>query len=150
MKVAKLEDEYYSSAEMLTDALQDFVDPLLYKALGWLVDDALYAEAADIADVSQINLKCLNIACDIVTLATSVASPQHLGLAIHLHHAYGSRKLVDEMFQMGYSMSYAEIRQFLTSAAHRVKLKQVPTASGAYIPPEITTGGPLVVTVADN
>jgi hypothetical protein len=85
-------DEYYSSAEMSVEAQQEFVDPILYKALGWFVDEELYAEAADIADVEPANSKCLNIACDTVTLATTVASLKHLALAIRLHHNYGQNK----------------------------------------------------------
>lgn len=153
MQVQKMDDEYYSSAEMSVKAQLEFVDPLLYKAIGWLTDEALYTEAADISDVQPANVKCLNIACDIVTLATSVPSPKHLGLAARLHHGYGSRQLVDEMYHMGYSISYTEIRQFQTSAAHYICEQQTPTTSGAYIPPEITprdNGGQLIVAVADN
>lgn len=152
-QIHKLDDEYYSSAEMSTEAKQEFVDPLLYTALGWLTDENMHAEAIDIADTEPTHSKCLNIACDIITLATSVASPKHLGLAAHLHHHYGSRQLVDDMYHMGYSVSYTEIRQFETSAANHVCNQQIPTACGAYIPPEITPrdrGGQLIVAVADN
>lgn len=153
LDVSKLEDEYYSPEEMSVESLQKFVDPLLYKALGWLTDEKLCAEAADIADVEPPNSKCLNIACDIVTLATSVASPKHLGLAARLHHDYGSRQLVDDMYHMGYSVSYTEVRRFETSAAQHVCDQQICTPSAAYIPPEITPrdrGGQLIVVVADN
>lgn len=53
-KVVKPEEEYYSPAEMSSSALKTFVDPLLYKALGWLVNDDLYAQASDITDAEKM------------------------------------------------------------------------------------------------
>ena len=146
--VKKLNGEYYSSSEMCVDAQKQFVDPLLYNALGWLTNERRYRDAADADDE-----KCLNIACDIITLATSVASSKHLGLAAHVHHQFGSRQLVDDLHHMGYCVSYTEIRQFETSAAQYVCSKQLPTKAGSYLPPEITpsdAGGKFVVAAADN
>ena len=40
-----------------------------------------------------------------------------LGLGIELHHDFGSRKLIDLLHSLGYSVSYQEIRRFITSAA---------------------------------
>ena len=79
---------YYSSEEITVGKMKDFIDPLLYKALRWLTNEHLFIDATDIA--VEDNLQCLNIACDLTTLATSVVSPKHLGLAVHLHHEHGS------------------------------------------------------------
>ena len=143
-------EEYYSAGEMTLDSMKAFVDPLLYKAVGWLTCDNLYPDAEDIN--KSDNLQCLNIACDLTTLATSVMSPKHLVLAILLHHEYGSRKLVEYISTMGYCMSYTELRTFLTSAAIHVSERQC-SPSQCFIPPQIQSkanGGKIVLGVGDN
>ena len=152
LKTKKLENEYFSSKEMSLAAQKDFVDPLLYKAIGWLSDEELFINGNDICDC-ELEPKCLAIACDITTLVTSVLSPKHLGLSVHLHHDYGSRKLIEDMHSLGYGISYTELRHFLTSAAVHVTSTQQITPSGAIIPPEIVprhSGGKLIVAARDN
>ena len=97
------------------------------------------------------NLRFITISCDITTLATSVVSPKHLGLAVTLHHDYGSRKLIENMYSHGYSISYTELRCFLTSAY--VASLQEPSVVGSYRPSEITSnenGEHFIVLAADN
>lgn len=144
-----LDKEYYSSREMTVQAQKEFVDPLLLKAICWLTNKKHFVNATD----GDPDPKCLNIACDITTLATSILSPKHVGLGIYLHHEYGSRKLVESMHNLGYSLSYDELRSFLTSAATFVTTNQIITPSGALVPREIipkANGGQQVVCVADN
>ena len=43
------------------------------------------------------DLRFLTIACDITTFTTSVVSPKHVGLAVTLHHDYGSHKLIENI-----------------------------------------------------
>ena len=150
-KAQKL-NEYYSSTEMTLQAQKDFVDPLLYKTIGWLTDETLFLEGDDIS-AKELNAKCLAIACDITTLGTPVVSPKHLGLSVHFHHDYGSRKLIEDMHALGYGISYTGLRQFLTSAAVHVSTIQPSTPSGGIIPPEIVhrqRGGRLIVAAGDN
>lgn len=122
----KLDNEYYSSNEMTLQAEKEFVDPLLYKTIGWLTDETLFLEGDDISNKS-LNAKCLTIACDITTLVISMMSPKHMGLSVNLHHDYGSRKLIADMYALGYGISYTELRQFLTSAAVHVSTAQPGT-----------------------
>lgn len=148
----KLDDEYYSSQEMSNEDSRKFVDPLLYKAVGWLTDETLYNTAADINEWRP-NTKVLSIVCDIIALSTSVMSPKHLGLATHLHHEYGSRKLVDTMNSLGYSISYTELRRFLTSVAVHITSGQDQGPAGSLIPPELVSkdnGGQQIIAVGDN
>jgi hypothetical protein len=153
MKETKeLDSEYYSAEEMSLKAEQDFVDPLLYKAIGWLTNEKLYS---DITDISLLNPDpvCLAIACDITTKSTSIASPKHLGLAVDLHHEYGSRKLIEDISALGHCISYTELHHFLTSAATYVNSLQQPSRSGCYVPPEIIPrgeGGHFIVGGGDN
>ena len=107
------------------------------------------------SDISDFDLvpSCLHIACDITTASTSVMSPKHLGLAVFLNNEFGSRKLMDTMFNMGYNISYTEFRQFITSVAIYINSLQVPSPIGSYLPPEIVAavhGGNFIVSSADN
>ncbi|CAC5361554.1 unnamed protein product [Mytilus coruscus] len=80
-------------------------------------------------------------------------SPKHLGLAIYLHNEFGSRKLIDCMHNMGYSIAYTELRHFITSAAESISSIQTNCSVGSYLPPEIqpiTEGGQFIVASADN
>lgn len=143
-------DTYASSDDMTMAALKNFVDPLLYKAIGWLTNKDLFLGAMDINE--QNTMKSLSITCDIMTLASNVFSPKHLGLAIHLHHEFGSRKLVEHLSYLGHCVSYGELRRFLTSAAVHVSNTQT-TASGCFVPRELQTrekGGKLIIGVGDN
>ena len=152
-QVKKLDGEYYSSQEMSLKAAQDFVDPLLLKALMWLTDDHAYFSASDVSDNYLSDAKYLSVACDIVSLATSVMSPKHLGLRVHLHHQFGSRKLIDDISNLGHCISYTELRHFLTSAAVHISSGQQPGPAGALIPPELLPkedGGKLITAVGDN
>ena len=56
----------------------------------------------------------------IVSLSKHTFTPFHLGLAIQLHHEFGSRRLVDNLNSHGFCASYSEVRRFLT----RVALKE--------------------------
>lgn len=59
------------------------------------------------SDITGFDLvpSCLHIACDIITDTTSINSPKHLGLAVFLNSEFGSRKLIDTIFNMGYRIS---------------------------------------------
>lgn len=152
LKTKRLESEYFSSTEMSLASQKDFVDPLLYKAIGWLSNEELFINGSDISEI-ELDSKCLAIACDITTLVSSVFSPKHLGLSVHLHHDFGSRKLIEDMYCLGYGISYTELRHFLTSAAVHVTSTQHITPSGAIIPPEIiprNCGGKFIVAAGDN
>ena len=45
-----------------------------------------------------------------------VIEPLQLGLAIQMHHMFGSRFLVDTLSNMGFCSSYSEVQKFETSA----------------------------------
>ena len=105
-----LKDEYFSAEEITKDSLMNYVDPLLYKTVGWLTDEQLFETAGEIT--TKDDTKCLNIACDITSLATSTISPKHLGMSVHFHHEFGSRKLIDDLYHLGYGISYTETRRF--------------------------------------
>ena len=144
--------EYYSPDETSLKSQKAFVEPLLYKALGWLVYPKQYADASDLSDKPP-DKRCVSIACDIMTLVTLTPSPKHQGLAIELYHKFGSKKLIDIISQKGHCMSYTEIRKFTTSAAIHVSSLQTPTPVGAHMPPDAVhrdKGGGFLIAAADN
>ena len=47
----------------------------------------------------------------------SVFAPLQIGLAVQLHHHFGSRYLVDLLNHMGFCASYFEVQRFETNAA---------------------------------
>ena len=109
LHTTKLDNEYYSFEEMSLKAEKDFIDPLLYKFILWLTCEEFFMSGSDISDFDLV-LSCLHIACDITTASTSIMSTKHLGLAVFLNNEFGSRKLIDTMFNMGYSISYTKLR----------------------------------------
>ena len=100
-----LKSEYFSWSELDLKFQKDFTDPLLYKAICWLTDKKAFEEAADLDDQPP-RLAPLAIASDIIYASRSLITPKHLGLAVHLHHEYGSRKLTDDLHAHGYCISY--------------------------------------------
>ena len=94
--------EYYSAAEKGLKAQRKFIDPLLYKAICWLMDDKLFKDTDDI----PIDGHCLSIACDHTTLSICIMSPKHLGFAVDFHHTFRSRKLIDLIITLDYCVSY--------------------------------------------
>lgn len=144
-----IKNEFYSAGEMNLKSWQEFVDPLLYKTIGWLADKHLYESGQD----CPLRADCLNIACDITTLCTSVPSPKHVGLAVTFQHKYGKRDLIEILNTLGECMSYSATRQFLTSTAVYISKKQTPSEIQSFIPPELTPiseGGNLISAAGDN
>ncbi|WAR09404.1 hypothetical protein MAR_019362 [Mya arenaria] len=78
-------------------------------------------------------------ACNITTLVTSTPSPKHLGLGVHLYHEFNSRHLIEDMSALGYTITYPDLRMFLTSAAHQAITAQKVTPSGGIVPDNITS-----------
>ena len=59
--------------------------------------------------------------------------PLQLGLSIQMHHHFGSRFLIDILFKMGFSCSYAEIQKFERSAAACLADESVPEHSNFFL-----------------
>lgn len=145
----KLQNEYFSSSELDLKSQADHVDTLLLKALSWLKKGT----PKDSSKEPNIELDIISIASDITAMVSSVPSPKHLGLAVHLHHSYGSRKLIETVHNLGHCISYTELRHFLTSAASHTIDQQQQSTVKAYIPPEldpINDGGQVLLAAADN
>ena len=79
----------------------------------WLSSNKKLIEGADIHD-SDLDAKTLAISSDITTLIASIITPKHLGLTVYLHLTFGCKKLNEDLNSLGYTMSYSEVRHFLT------------------------------------
>jgi hypothetical protein len=69
----------------------------------------------------------------------SVLAPLQIGLAVQLHHHFGSRYLVDLLNHMGFCASYFEVQRFESNAAATLN-----TTIPSYFP------GKFLQFVADN
>ncbi|VDI60803.1 Hypothetical predicted protein, partial [Mytilus galloprovincialis] len=73
------------------------------------------------------------------TRPRSLIAPLQIGLAVQMHHHFGSRFLIDSLYNMGFSSSYSEVQRYEMNAA---------MSQGTDIP-EVTEEGNLQY-IADN
>ena len=81
-------------------------------------------------------LKALAICHNIIALTCSTQTPITFGLGVRIHHDFGCRSFIEDLSAVGYSISYDEIRWFLTSVA---KDEIDKCESDVYIPRGIST-----------
>ncbi|XP_053373036.1 uncharacterized protein LOC123541526 [Mercenaria mercenaria] len=152
-KIEKLDGQYFSYEETSLEEQKKFVSDDIYKFFCWVTNKKQYENTSDINADLEPNPKILALCCDVINASTSILTPKHLGLSVHLHHLYGSRKLIDDLNVLGYTMSYSEVRCFLSSAAVHMASKQTTTESGALVPANIMhheDGGKLIIAAGDN
>ena len=101
----KLEQEYFSPDESNFSGQKDFVAPLVLKFIGWLSNKKLFDGGTDIS-AEKVTPKLLAISCDLINLVTSCSTPKHLGLTVHLHHVYGSKKLIKDLQSLVFLYSF--------------------------------------------
>ena len=51
----------------------------------------------------------------------SIMAPMQFALAMHIHWAYGSSELIDDLSSRGFCLSYDEVKLLKTCAAYRNK-----------------------------
>lgn len=125
-----LDQEYFSSMEIGLTTQRDFLDPLLVRFITWLGSESKLKDGHDGLNDSGTDQRTVSICSDITALVKSIITPKHLGLSIYLHHSYGSKKLIEDLHSHGYTLSYTEVRHFLTSAAIHMASVQERTLSG--------------------
>lgn len=152
LQTKKLKNEYFAPEEVTVEAQKNFLDPLLLRFILWLSSKKKLDDAADIHD-GIIDPKTISISTDITALVTSILTPKHLGLTVYLHHTFGSKKLIEDLNALGYTMSYSEVRHFLTSAAVHMTSTQETTPSGGLVPANLKTkdsNKELILAAGDN
>ena len=105
----EVDKEYYLSAECIASDEDNlsFVPKGLRTLLQSLLSD------------TKSNLKVSSIGQSIMqaTRPRSFLPPLQLGLAVQLHHSYGSRSLIELLNILGFCSSYSEVQKFENSAA---------------------------------
>ena len=110
---------YDPSSKIAIDPCAQFVPNLLYDFIAWLTDSTSYSHVTRCTDddIKKNNISTISICQNIIAKARSIRSPISLGLALYVHHEFGSKQLLEELHKLGYTISYDEVRRFLTSAA---------------------------------
>lgn len=132
MAEVKQDAGFYKSSEDLSfRSCQDYVPSILYDFVNWCVDKNAHTTAQTCDEPSSKENLCVIAICqDIIAQCRQMHTPITLGLAIMLHHEFGSKALINELHAMGHCVSYNEVRQFLTSVA----ADQITRNEGTYIP----------------
>ena len=128
LKVSVPKNEYFSPGEISIESQEEFIDHHLLLFIKWLKG---YTDKTDTNELTLDQNK-RSVCSDITYLVKPVTTPKHLGLSVYLHHSYGSKKLIEDLHAHGYTLSYSEVRHFLTSAAHHMASMQLQTTSGGY------------------
>ena len=130
-------DEYPSPKDASMSYSLENIPSSLKSFLFSLLNDGAYEAATKDYSVPIEKLrKCIALAECIVSVSRNSFTPFHLGLALQMHHVYGSKTLVETLSSHGFCASYSEVRRYLTSLAdHEVKNIE----NGTYLPRGIVT-----------
>jgi hypothetical protein len=106
--------------------------PVLKTFLCWLLDDVAYDTVNKDHTIPPEKLrKCMALAETTVSINKNSFTPFSLGLALQMHHVYGSKNLVETLHSHGFYASYNELRRYLTNLAdHEINKIE----NGTYIP----------------
>ena len=110
-------DYYMSSLEVDVSKCGEFVPDNLYEFIMWIVNKQAFDNVSSCKgdSLKKENLKVISVCHNIISQSRHVVTPLMLGIALRIHHEFGSKQLVNEMHTLGYSASYDEVCRFLTS-----------------------------------
>lgn len=119
MSNIKQSGEYYlSSYQVKGKYCGEFVPDPLYDFVAWCVNKSAYMNVTSCVDTGvKDNLKIISLCHGFVGECQGVHTPISLGLGIRIHHDFGSKQMINDLYALGYSVSYDEVRRFFTSAA---------------------------------
>ena len=136
---------------MALDESASSMPVLLSRFVRWLLDSGSHKAAhSDYTPTDEVIRRCSAVTETIVAISRNILTPLQICLAVQLHHAFGSRSLIDILHAHGFWCSYYEVRRFITSAA---KSEVDRFQNGVYVPSGIVSvaiGGSLVQEVDDN
>ena len=109
IKTLPSRDNYYPSADEIQSETSNanYVPHSLRIFL-----DSLFSETDSSTKISAIGHAVIQ-----ATRPRGVIAPLQIGLAIQLHHHFGSRFLIDTLYNLGFSSSYSEVQRFEMNAA---------------------------------
>ena len=143
--------DYPSPKQISLSSSQNIMPSLTTKFIEWLVDKSAFDASGDDYQVSDDKKrKCIALTECLVANSLKVETPLQIGLAIQLHHEYGSRNLIDTLNSHGFYINYDDLTKFITSVATS-ELEHIQAET--YIPSGIipvSSGGFLVQEGDDN
>ena len=104
----------------------------MYDFFSWLTDGTSFCNVTQCSDdnATKNDVATISICHDIISKSQSIRSPITLGLALYIHHEFGSKQLLQELHAMAHSISYDEVCRFLTSAAINQQRQDVYVPTG--------------------
>lgn len=151
-KRTKEEPLLYPSANDISNVSESNkkVSPTLLRLLHLIIDEKAFNTSSE-SESPAVKIRASALADSITYCAgeDKYVTDFNLGLALHLHHVYGKRELIDTMNLYGLSITYQELRTFLTSAASNILDKN----EECFVPSEmipIHDGGMLIQEGIDN
>lgn len=128
---------YDPSGNINLSAAKAFVPNPLYDFIVWCTSKKDFDEAItydSVKDLSKIDFKVLSICHNLIALGCKIGTPITFSLGVGMHHEHGSRDLIDDLNSAGHSISYVEVRKFLTSLAEN----QLSSQAGMYVPLDLS------------
>jgi hypothetical protein len=102
--------EYTSPTDTSLSHSLNVMPPVLKIFLCWLLDDVAYDTVNKDHTIPPEKLrKCMALAETIVSINKNSFTPFSLGLALQMHHVYGSENLVETLHSHGFYASYNEL-----------------------------------------
>ena len=99
----------------------------------------------------HIDMKILAICDNIISISCKILTPITFGLGVKLHHDFGSRDLIQDLYSLGHCIHYDEMRKFLTAASdNEIKAQSqtgIPGGISLYDPSNINS---IVDAAIDN
>ncbi|KAK3108189.1 hypothetical protein FSP39_002876 [Pinctada imbricata] len=108
---------YADPSQVSIESSLQLVPISLRKFITWLIDEKSSSKVSETFTMGSKMRQCLAISECIVSLCKDALTPFHLAMALHVHHEFGSKQLVDLLYSHGFSASYTEVRRFLTSVS---------------------------------
>lgn len=109
---------YMTSNELRFHECAKIVPDRLYDFISWLYDRQAYMDVKSVSeDGKKDNLRVVATCHNLISQSCNITTPISFGLALTVHHLFGSRQFVDYLYALGLGVSYDDIRKFLTSVA---------------------------------
>jgi hypothetical protein len=128
---------YDPSGKINTSESKAFVPDGLYDFIAWCTSKKDFDGAVSydsVNDLGKINMKVLAICHNLISLGCKIGTPITFSLGVRMHHVHGSKELIDDLNSSGHSISYDEVRKFLTSIAE----DQLSSQAGVYVPKDLS------------
>ena len=128
---------YDPSGKINVSESKAFVPNALYNFIAWCTSKKDFDEAVtydSMTDLGKSALKVLAICHNLISLHCRIGTPMTFSLGVRMHHEHGSKELIEDLSSIGHSVSYDEVRKFLTSIAE----DQLSSQAGLFVPRDLS------------